>query len=56
MLVDYGKKRGVDFKAALARQNVWFRWMVYYMIVFSVLVFGVYGPTYDASAFIYFQF
>ena len=56
MLVDYGKKRGVDFKAALARQNVWFRWMVYYVVIFTVLIFGVYGPAYDASTFIYFQF
>ena len=56
MLVDYLKKRGTDFKAALARQNIWFRWLVYYGLIFAVLIFGIYGPEYDASAFIYFQF
>ena len=56
MLVDYLKKRGTDFKAALARQNIWFRWLVYYMLIFGILIFGVYGPEYDASTFIYFQF
>lgn len=56
MVVDYGKRRGVDFKGVLARQNIWFRWIVYYIIIFSILIFGVYGPSYDASAFIYFQF
>lgn len=56
MLVDYGKKRGIDFKGVLARQNIWFRWMVYYIIIFGILIFGVYGPEADASAFLYFQF
>lgn len=56
MLSDYLKKRRVDVKGALARQNVWFRWLVYYGLIFTVLIFGVYGSGYDASAFIYFQF
>ncbi len=56
MLVDYWKKRGVDFKGMLARQNLWFRWLVYYGLIFTILILGIYGPEYDASAFIYFQF
>ena len=40
----------------LARQNIWFRWLVYYGLIFAVLIFGIYGPGYDASTFIYFQF
>lgn len=55
MIVDYVKRR-VDLKAVLARQNLWFRWLVYYMMIFTILIFGVYGPEYDASTFIYFQF
>lgn len=49
-------KRKVDLKAVLARQNLWFRWLVYYALIFSILIFGVYGPEYNASQFIYFQF
>lgn len=56
MLVDSWKKRKVDIKGVLARQNIWFRWLVYYGLLFAVLIFGVYGSGYDASAFIYFQF
>lgn len=56
MWVDYRKKSGMDFKGALARQNIWFRWLVYYGIVFAILILGMYGPEYDSSAFIYFQF
>lgn len=55
MRVDYFRNKK-DLKAALADQNVVFRWMVYYMIIFIILVFGIYGPVYDASTFIYFQF
>lgn len=55
MLVDYFRRR-LDLKSALARQNLAFRWLVYYLMVFTVLIFGVYGPEYDASTFIYFQF
>ncbi len=43
-------------RATLARQNIVFRWMIYYAAIFSILIFGIYGPGYDASAFIYNQF
>lgn len=56
MWVDYRKKSGMDFKGALARQNIWFRWLVYYGMIFSILIFGMYGPEYDSATFIYFQF
>lgn len=56
MLVDYWKKQKKDIKGALDRQNIWFRWLVYYGLIFAVVIFGVYGPEYDASTFIYFQF
>ncbi len=55
MLVEYFRER-IDLKAALARQNIWFRYLVYYLLIFTILIFGVYGPEYDASSFIYFQF
>lgn len=56
MLVDYWKKRRVDLKGVLARQNFWFRCLVYYGLIFTILILGIYGSGYDASAFIYFQF
>lgn len=56
MLVDYWKQQKVDIKGVLARQNIWFRCLIYYGLIFTVLIFGIYGPAYDASAFIYFQF
>lgn len=32
------------------------RWTVYLLLLFAVLIFGIYGPGFDASQFIYFQF
>ena len=55
LVVDYLRSR-MNLKAALAGQNAVFRYAVYYLMVLVILVFGVYGPGYDAAAFIYFQF
>ena len=40
----------------ITKQGVWLRWLIYYAAIFGILIFGVYGPGYDASQFIYFQF
>lgn len=40
----------------LERQNLWFRYVVLIALFTIVWVFGVYGPTFDSSQFIYFQF
>lgn len=55
MLVDYVRPR-VDLKAALRKKHIVVRYCVYYAMIFTILIFGVYGPVYDPSAFIYFQF
>lgn len=40
----------------LGKQNLVFRWIIIYALFFAVLVFGKYGPGYDAANFIYEQF
>ena len=54
--VDYLHYKKIRIRAILARQGIWFRWLTYTAVIFSLLIFGTYGPNYDASAFIYFQF
>ncbi len=49
-------KTGKGFEAALAGQNTWFRWAVFIALFMSIVIFGMYGPAFDAQAFIYFQF
>lgn len=43
-------------REAFARQNIVFRWAILYAAIFSVLIFGIYGPGYDANQFIYNNF
>lgn len=40
----------------LARQMLWFRWSIYLLGIGATLIFGIYGPGYAASQFIYMQF
>jgi D-alanyl-lipoteichoic acid acyltransferase DltB (MBOAT superfamily) len=40
----------------LAKQNAAIRWSIYYLLIFIILIFGIYGPGYSESQFIYFQF
>ncbi len=47
------QENGWRIREALARQNMLFRWAIYLMAFAAVLVFGIYGPGYDAAAFIY---
>lgn len=49
------QKKG-SVRDQVASCNVVFRWAIYYIAIFAVLIFGIYGPGYDASAFVYMQF
>lgn len=40
----------------LAEQNIVFRWGMLFLLIFSVIILGMYGPDYNAQAFIYEQF
>ncbi|MDE6625082.1 MAG: MBOAT family protein [Lachnospiraceae bacterium] len=46
----------VDLIGQLCRQEIWFQYGVYLLFIFAILIFGSYGPGFDASQFIYFQF
>ena len=43
-------------REAVAGYNIVFRWGLYLGAVFAVLIFGMYGPGFDASNFVYMQF
>lgn len=54
-VVDTLRQR-VDLKAVLDRRNIVVRYAVYYVMIFTILIFGIYGPEFNAASFIYFQF
>lgn len=45
-----------SLRKEFAKQNIIFRWIILYTAIFSILIFGIYGPGYDASQFIYNNF
>ena len=56
LLVDIAHERGVRIRESIASQGFVFRWLVYWLAFFMVIIFGMYGPSYDSSSFIYQQF
>lgn len=56
-LTDYLRAvKGLRIEKYLATQNLWFKWAVLLVLLFSVILFGEYGVNYSAAEFIYFQF
>ncbi len=43
-------------REALSKKNPVIRWLVIFIGIFAVIIFGIYGPGYNASAFIYEKF
>ena len=56
LAVDVLHERNVRIRDWILRQALWFRWTIYLAAIFTILIFGFYGPNYDAAQFIYFQF
>ena len=46
-------KKQEDVVSGLTRQHLFIRWAVYLVLIFDVLLFGVYGSGYDLSGFLY---
>ncbi len=53
-IIKYAGKDTLD--TFLKKQCAWFRWGVVAGMFCYIFLFGIYGPGYDASQFIYFQF
>lgn len=56
IFTDLCRYKKISLEAILVRQGLWLRWTLYLAGIFYVLTFGAYGPVFDASSFIYFQF
>lgn len=51
--VDYLSYKGIDVLKKFRNQGIWFRWLILLMLLVITLIYGVYGPGYNASDFIY---
>ena len=54
-VVDLLHERGIQIREALDTQNLYFRWLISILAIFSIIIFGVYGSG-VAHDFIYQQF
>ncbi|MGN0967308.1 MAG: MBOAT family O-acyltransferase [Candidatus Coprovivens sp.] len=45
-----------DISKIFYERNIIIRWIFYYILIFTIIIFGIYGPGFDATEFIYFQF
>ena len=53
---DIMKHRNVRVRTAILRQDIWFQCVAVVFFIMAILIFGLWGPGYNASNFIYFQF
>ena len=50
------KEKGVSIRESIGKRNIVVRWLIYIAAFYSVVILGIYGPGYDASAFVYMDF
>lgn len=55
-VVEVLQVRGISIYRGLQKRNIVIRWCVYYLIIVILVIFGIYGPSYDAANFVYFNF
>ncbi len=56
LIVDFLQEKNYHIREEIEKKNIFIRWAIYYMGIFSIIVFGIYGKDYNPSSFIYGQF
>ena len=56
IIVDVLNHWGKDLKKSLINEGICFRWAVMIILIMMGLIFGIWGPGYNASTFRYQQF
>ncbi len=53
---DAMKRKNIRIAEVVKKQDYWFRWIFMAASIVLIMVFGIWGPGYNAANFIYFQF
>ena len=56
LIADILKRKGIRVREIILRQDGYIKCLVVSFSILLIMVFGKYGPAYDAVNFIYFQF
>ncbi|MCQ2546183.1 MAG: MBOAT family protein [Clostridia bacterium] len=52
-IVSVMQERGINLRKKIAEQILPVRWVIYMAGILAIIIFGVYGPGYEAASFIY---
>lgn len=50
------QEQGIKIRKTIATYPIIFRWIIYYTLIFSILVFGIYGAESSSGEFMYMQY
>ena len=53
LYMDHLKEKGIMIRESVSKKNIAVRWVLYLLLIMMILIFGKYGPGYEASNFIY---
>lgn len=56
LVVDACNYLGIKVRNVILRQDAWFRWIFIAFTICAILLFGIWGSSFDEANFIYFQF
>lgn len=56
IFADFCKHRRIIIRNIIITQDYWFRWFFIAFTVGAIMLFGMWGPSFDKANFIYFQF
>lgn len=56
LIIDVLNYEGIDARKIVFKQQIIFRWIIYWMIYMIIIYWGGYGTGYEQTQFIYFQF
>ena len=56
LFADYCKHKNIKIHEIIVQQDYWFQLLFMTFSIFFILTFGIWGPGYDETNFIYFQF
>ena len=56
LIVDMIHESGISITGYINKRPLWIKYVLYTGMIWSLILFGIYGTGYDTGQFIYFQF
>ena len=56
LIIGILREKNINIRQKIAEKNIIIRWIIYYILIFSIFIFGAYGPGYEPIDPIYADF